>query len=447
MYQEEQVARALGDRLAAALPVPVRVEGGGVHWDVEIGGPVRSCVVHCFWYAPLKGLALGMNPSNARAAGRPRVRAREGAEYLVVLREGDRRRAGGRTQSVDDVIACVRAWAERSTPLAEIERALPFVDATRRRMRELSDRLVRRLGEHARCAIEAEIGYELWAYGEARSCQLHVHDDGASCSFLLGQAQVAFAEAPHDPVDAAAAWLVDRVPLAVLARVIPSTRLEMHAEVLEAGDPARWHWLHVRDRLADPHDVLQASRPLVERLLERPLVTQFFSYTSLASLCFSASSHYQWVDDDLPRVWPIEGDDYAVSVGGPHERLSIESTADRIETTLARHAVRPFFGSAPHHERAPLDEELERQRSPFRATLRQRRQWFDLVVDAGDRRCHASARSVTYFDGATRVNADHGTRERLVRSIRAWLEERCSLETLERDFGAKPQTPFGFDPD
>jgi hypothetical protein len=34
------------------------------------------------------------------------------------------------------------------------------------------------------------------------------------------------------------------------------------AEVLQV-DPARWHWLHVRDRIADPKDALAELAPLV----------------------------------------------------------------------------------------------------------------------------------------------------------------------------------------
>ena len=74
-------------------------------------------------------------------------------------------------------------------------------------------------------------------------------------SFLLGQAQVAYAAALEDIPKAVSAWLVSRLPMRALAMRMPGVEIERHAEILET-DPARWHWLHVRDRIADPNDVL-----------------------------------------------------------------------------------------------------------------------------------------------------------------------------------------------
>ena len=95
---------------------------------------------------------------------------------------------------------------------------------------------------------------------------------------------------PRDPVGDVAAWLLEGATLAQLAG--RGADVERHAEVLEI-DPARWHWLHVRDRIADPNDVLAPLAPLIRLLMESPIASRFYTYSSLYSLCFSPSSHCQ----------------------------------------------------------------------------------------------------------------------------------------------------------
>jgi len=106
---------------------------------------------------------------------------------------------------------------------------------------------------------------------------------------MLGPAHVASGDVTADPAAAVSQWLHG----ATLADLkTDGVVIENHAELFERGEAARWHWILVRDRLGDPDDTLAASRPLLERLLERELPTRFFSFTSHYQLCFAASSHY-----------------------------------------------------------------------------------------------------------------------------------------------------------
>ena len=164
MTDEERIARELQKRIGPGA----RLVGEGVHWGVEIGRAHRACKIACFWYGEASGLMLGMNPSNARAALRPTHSARKGAEYLVRFHDAERRIAGGRTQDLDAVVGAVRAWLD-GTSIADVEQASPFVDRKRRRMRELLAMIEPTCGDVARCEIDRNIAFELWAYGRGRS--------------------------------------------------------------------------------------------------------------------------------------------------------------------------------------------------------------------------------------------------------------------------------------
>src|SRR5262249_45463638 len=150
---------------------------------------------------------------------------------------------------------------------------------------------------------------ELWVFGDSRSCKLETDGNAVACSFFFGQAQVAYGPALDDPCEAVAAWLVAGVPVRALVDRVPGVELERRAEVLET-DPARWHWLHVRDRIADPNDVLAPLRDLLEALAMSSIASQFYSYSSISYFSFSASSHYPWVNDGLPVIHRADGGTY-----------------------------------------------------------------------------------------------------------------------------------------
>lgn len=435
MENEERIARDLCGRLRA-FDLEVSLEGGGVHWRVELAGRTRQCVIHCFWYGfGPSDLQLGMNPANQRAIGQPHHVVRTGAEYQVVLSQDGRQVADGRTGDLDKTVACAEAWIKRESSIDEVERKLPFVDAPRRKMRELVAQIEARVGDTVRCKIEYELLHELWAYGDGRSCRLDPTDgDRVVSSLWIGGAQVAHGDVTADPGGLVENWLVQGLPLDEIASHFPLS-VERHANLLEVGDAARWHWLHVADRLGDPDDVLLLSRSLIERLMERPAVTAFFSYTSLHSLCFTASSHFPWADDNLPGVWP-PGEDphYVVEIGSSRTTCSADHAADLIEATLEAHPIRPFFGCASILAVAPLDAELAAQGSSLQAEIWQRQQWFDARVTAGDRSCtvlHHNLRALSFEErGSRQKTAEYPDTSSAVTALRRWLEEHCTPDQI-----------------
>jgi hypothetical protein len=277
MERNASMAHHLVQRLAAA-GIRGRVAGNGVHWHVDVE-PVgtRAVIVHCFWYdRAIHGLMLGPNPANARSQLRAARAPYEGPEYYMIVRDRGVDIADGRTHEIGDAVAGARAWLA-GADLEQLARDVPFIDEKGRAMRALAARIDPAL----RRTFGRDPTFELWIYGDGRSCKLALEDDDSiSCAFLLGQAQVARVGPVDDAPAAVAAWLSEGLPLRLLVTHVPGVVLERHAEVLET-DPARWHWLHFRDRIADPRDVLAPLRPLIEALAASPVATSFYTYSSL----------------------------------------------------------------------------------------------------------------------------------------------------------------------
>jgi hypothetical protein len=421
---------AMGGELVAKLSaagIDARASGAGVNWQVDVG-PVasRRLRVHCFWYERvISGIMIGPDPSNSRSLLEgPSKPPYEGPEYLVILHADGVRAADGRTESAADVVACARVWLD-GVELDQLVREVPFVDERRREMHALAQRL----DEKLRWDIAPDPGYALWVYGDGRSCKLWGAEGAAACSFWLGQQQVALHAAPDDVPAAVASWLVDRAPLRELVVRVPGVELERHAEVLEL-DPARWHWLHVRDRIADPDNMLAPLRDLIEALAASPVATRFYSYSSMNRLCFSASSHFLWVNAGLPIVQPDEAGVYLVD----ETPCDLTHAIQRIEEILASHPVRPFFGSAAHHELPLLAECLARQHSELRPQLVQQGAFYKLVVaePSGQRRCTVEGTSVV-FDASRRTSASWQTLEDAARAIRRYCEDREASDDIIAD--------------
>jgi hypothetical protein len=418
---EELSAHGLARTLSAA-GIAARATGEGVHWKVEVvPHATRSLVVHCFWYErSMSGLLLGLNPANARTRLQ-RVRApREGAEYFVIVHENGTRVADGRTVAASDVVLCARAWLG-GAELEALSSTSPFMDQKRRAVRAIADRLDARL----RWDIGGDPGYELWIYGNERSCRVTDCDGEVDCALFLGQAQIAYVPQTTDVPAVTSHWLLERPPVSRLPTSIPNVELERHAEVIEA-DPARWHWLHVRDRLEDPHDVLAPLRKLVAALAARPVPTRFFSFSSLNRFCFSASSHYPWVNQGLPVIAPERDGAYAVG----DTRCDLADAINVIEATLTASPIPPFFGSAPHYELPLLSEALARQGSTLRPALQQQTAWYRLVVEKGPKQCEVHDRSVVFVDGTRRRWITYGSSDTAVQGVRDYLELDVSLDDL-----------------
>jgi hypothetical protein len=287
---------------------------------------------------------------------------------------------------------------------------VPFLDQKGRAIRTLAGQLDPRLRHDA----GGDPSYDLWVYGDGRLCCVKPRDDATFfCEFFLGQAQVAEGAEIDDIPGAVAVWLGEQVPLRALSVRVAGVTLEHHAEMLET-DPARWHWLHVHDRIADDGDVLAPLRPLIEMLADSPIATAFYTYSSLNRLCFSASSHFSWMVHGLPVVWPAKRGACVVATAGRETTdgwgyedaipCDFPRAATVIEEMLAAAPVRPFFGSEPHHDLPLLAACFARQGSTLRPRLVQRRAWYDLIVsDAG------GARSCDVCVGTPRLRTRPGT--------------------------------------
>ena len=345
MGDEERIARELAGRLTArCVDSDVTINGGG-YWNVQARRGVRTCAISCFWYdADRAGLMLGMNPANARFSMRPAIKRRQGAEYHVTFIGDDiRGLVDGRAHDRDIVIDSIDAWLSGAT-LVEIEQRWPYVNEAPRRYRDALALVEPRCRDIARCVLQTCPTTELFIYGDGRSCQIYANADGVGVSFRVGEEQVAFVSPTDDVAGMVDRWLRGAT---LLEMVEAGAGLEPNAELLEAGEAAQWHWQHTRARIENDDDVLNESRPLLRRLAQSEVATRFFSYSSLNRFCFSASSHYPWVDEGLPIISPPSaGRGYSVVIGETRSECTIDEAVALVEKTLRAYPVRPFFGSA-----------------------------------------------------------------------------------------------------
>ena len=425
-YPQEGLARSLAQRLGGFTTV--RVEGNGVHWHVNAGSAgERTVRIDCFHYdAGVSALMMGINPANARSGQQnvPSSAPRSGAEYFTQLFEGEESVADGRTSELARVEVAVQAWLEGRT-LTEIEAIAPYVDER--------GRLMRSIAESIDPALRVDLGqdptYDLWVYGDGRSCRVRNGQTKPVCTFWIGGAQVAMGEEKIDIASAVHAWLLEDTSIGALPERAAGVVLGRHAAVLEL-DPAKWHWLHVQERIGESDDVLTPLGPLLERLAESPVATRFYSYSSLNRFCFSASSHYPWVHENLPVVAPASGgrvfvDDVAYGV---------DEAVSAIEKRLEDVEVSPFFGSAADHDFRLLETALERTGSVWRPELRQSAQWYEVIGHgSGGRVCKVQGLDVKFVDGETATRAQFRTVDDLADALLKFCEHHIPLAEVISD--------------
>ena len=368
------MARDVAEHLHA-IGIDAVASGQGGHWRVTAGDmDGRVLVARAVWYE------AGPPPSTY-----------EGLELYVELDDERANIANGRTRSIDELLVAARHWLGGAR-LEDVIAAAPFVDAAKRASRALAAQLDRELGERITWHLGSAPSYELWIYDERRDANRLCRVMDGATTFYIGQVQVAFAAALPDARPAIQAWLGGDVRLAALVAL--GAELERHAEVLEI-DPARWHWLHVGDRIADPDDVLAPLAPLLARLADSPIASRFYTYSSLATLCFSASSHFPWVGS-YPSV--VRAPDGTLRVGG-EPQPDLASAVATIEAALAASPIAPFFGSAADHELPAVAAAFARANSHFVPRLIRRQQWSDVGVVHGARRAIFSETKVRCIEG------------------------------------------------
>jgi hypothetical protein len=270
--------------------------------------------------------------------------------YRVTLQAHGREVGHAATPVAADVVACARSWLA-GVAYDQFDGPL-FTDPGLRETRVLNA-LARKFDPQLQWHLQ---GNMLRVRYDDRSCSFACESDGIAGSFECKYGMLASA-ALDDAIPAVSAWLLARVPVHRLATIIPSLEIVSRADILEV-DPARWRWLDLRDKFQYSH-LPELLLPLVEVLAASPIAATFYTYMSVLRLCFSASSHYPWVDYGLPIVTDGEFqelqdprmsnrlvvaavDDGTYQIGA--ERYNLARTKELIEQALAESPLRPFFG-------------------------------------------------------------------------------------------------------
>ena len=414
MRQNEKEAQQLVANLTS-LGIAAKVEGRGVHWHVDVN-PINNRLlrVHCFWYEKkVSDLMLSMNPANSRSRFSPRPKSHEGPEFYVKIEESGQPIADGRTYFVGQVVKCIQSWMS-GKPLENVIQETPFINEKLREMKAIAASLAPSL----RWDIGDDPGFDLWVYGHGRSCCVR----NKTCAFYFGLAQVAFAPQSSNLANDIAAWLIEELPIKSLAT--RNIQVEQYADVLEV-DPARWHWLHIRDRIRNPNDALFDLAPLIIRLLESRIASRFYTYSSLTRLCFSASSHYPWVGK-YPVVWAVNSDEYMVDT----KKYSLDEAVTKIETVLESSSIEPFFGSESEYKLDLVAKSLEQHGSMLRPKRIQRKLSSDIWLCRNSRRCRIGI-YITCFDGMAQLDLQYKTIEDVVSIAIRFLEKGVSLDELD----------------
>lgn len=433
-----QLAHQLIARLhGAGLEARIAEAPGELARVIAGSAAARSLQISCTWYqapsdhAP-KIVANAVLYNDRERLEPSEVSSETGPRFSVSAYRGDAFLLFGLSPRIDAVVDAAALWISEDAPERLEELAL-FL-GNERALEQMAARFSSRL------RVEIEHA-SLWIYGDGegprRACHFRHSVNGFACSFLAGPSQVALGVGSPDYFPAMAAWLFDRVSLPALVAADPSIQIEPHAELLEE-DPARWHWAHLLERVAQPGDSLAPLRPLVEALAGSPIATAFFSYSSGRELCFSASSHERWVDEGLPRV-SLRGDAYVIeAVGGETSPARLVTSELRgavlaIEAALEAAPVRPFFGARAHLDFARWTEAFERAQSPLRPLLLQCGSDHDVVVDLPQGRCELNACSFhgchVYFPDDERDFA-RSTLEEGARLVERYRRGDLSLDEL-----------------
>ena len=328
----------------------------------------------------------------------------------------------GRVHDAHAAAQAVVQWMGGAS-VSEVERAAPFIGERRRRAEQFAERLPLSL----RRVFQGIHRDELWVYGENRFCGM----SGRRLTFFLRDAQVADYAPFGDPLPVVTAWLLDEVAPSELAARGASVRPD--ADLL-LRDPAAWHWLGMRRRVANPDYSLAPLADVVLALADCRVASTFFCYSSHGQLKFSASSHCPWVGD-FPRVRPtgeagvywlerlrVDGSRY-----GTQERCGLDDVITAVETALAASPVRPFFGTQVDLDCARLTEALVGLGSRIQVRPVRYGPWARPEATVGGRTCRLSSSSVTCWDGSEQRDLEVTTEAQALALVRAFLEDAVEI--------------------
>ncbi|NJK45331.1 MAG: hypothetical protein HC933_14610 [Pleurocapsa sp. SU_196_0] len=320
----------------------------------------------------------------------PHQAQKQGAEYFIYFRDGERTCATGRTQEILSVESAVRAWVAEQHELNEVYQRCPFVDAPRRKNIEIATRINAALearGAKTRLVLETETTYSeftyLWVYAETRSCHVTVGTgDAVNLELLLHRTTLAYLENIETELAARVIehWAELSGTLQGVQEISSQTELSAFALDFERGDYAAWHWGNVLAQ-AENDEVLAFYKPFLERIAVSPIASRFFSFTSWNSLVFSRCSLYPFDTADLPVLSPArdrtDAKPYSVALMPQHlsnrnpiaDACNAEEALRLIETHLARETLPSYFGDHTRRTLEELNLEFEAINSPLRARI------------------------------------------------------------------------------
>jgi hypothetical protein len=218
---------------------------------------------------------------------------------------------------------------------------------------------------------------------------------------------------------AVGAWLVERASLPDLATRVGALELGAHASLVET-EPARRHWLLLRDEMSSPEHPLRPLHEVISALSNSPIASRFYAFRLGASLQFAASSHPDWVIEKMPYVAHTEAGTYDVS--GEFTR-DVGDAVRLVEEELTRSGIEPFFGSAAHYELPILLESLARQGSSVEPAAIQRGDRYRLLVSHGKRECDVIGTRVFFAEGRRRTQASYASIDAAAAAIHRFLDQ------------------------
>ncbi|BBM85626.1 DUF6193 family natural product biosynthesis protein [Candidatus Uabimicrobium amorphum] len=400
MRKEEQIARDLYEFLKSQCEtcVEVAIEGAGVHWHVEAQYKNRRCRIHCMYYDNMDGLWLGMR-GNAHLRGStndtPQITHR-GVEYLISFHDNDDRICEGRTYDYNSIYGCIRGWIIACESREKLYEKFDFIDKNTRTLKALGkqiDASQKRRGSKWRTCFEpsytGDVGVELWVYAQRYSCRICTTPSNTiRCSFFINATLLASQDSTIEDIETSVyLWTDQQITLDKLQQKFPQLQIRDFARVFERGDYSDWHWQNVLQQARSGDEVLEYYLPILEEIVVRPEIKCFFSFTSLNRLCFSRCSHYPFMTEGLPVLFPTQEGCFAhcgeYSICGNYEVIC-NFLSEHLER-LAQPA--PFVGTIRQFFISPLNKALEKLHSDVRMEHVQQNQWSRVQAAKNNYRC------------------------------------------------------------
>lgn len=407
MREEERIAQDLLIFLKSKEgtgKLNFEIEGAGVHWGIEASSESRSISISCFNYEINdSAMVMGMR-GNAHLSkvnvGKPN-QFFSGAEYYANYKIESESQTTGRTRNKEDMVESVVDWLLENVDLDTLHTNHDFVDTRRRALIKIRDEVNSQLetfnSKYLSKLDNESPSYEfaeLWVHSDDKACKLAQGGEAISCAFLKERTQLACVE------NATASTIAEGINLWInlngttkdLSKLFPDFIADPNAEPFEKCNHAVWHWSQVLKQ-AEYDEILMVYKPLIERIVKHPKLSQFFSFTSLHRLCLSRSSLYPFDTDGLPLIYPNDSKEKPYSItydDEKYEELSLDDLVSTLEENVSLEP-KPYFGSLDDYLFIALNNALEEIGSPHEAEKEFDKQWVEVIMKNNDgRKCEFS---------------------------------------------------------